>query len=249
MKKQVTVGLLLAVAIVILPSRALAGPTHYFYSPFPALPGDSVGIPLGENNAGQIVGQSQGPGGSSAVLYSHGVLTNLGGPFPTGAAEAINSSGQVVGLAGINPLFHRQEAVSFDAGGVTPLPALPGTVRSVATAINSSGTAFGFASVLGQGPVFTVYQNGGVSALNLPSGSVFYLPPSNTAINDAGQVAGTVSQAAGYRGFVANPTSGSFTLLNPLPGDPESWGLGINGQVQALGCHPSASTRMSASLV
>src|SRR5262249_11356311 len=158
--------------------------------------------PLGENNAGQIVGQSFG----HAVLYSQGVLTDLNANATLSVAKAINNAGQIVGLA---TLGQQREVVLFSAGGIIPLPALPGTSFRSAFASNASGTVVGSAGISGQGNVFTLCQNGGVSALKLPSGSSFGLSPSNTAINDAGQVAVTVIvQGLGFRGLVINQATG-----------------------------------------
>lgn len=232
MKNQVAICMLFLVAALGVPSPASAGPVQYLYSPFPSLPGGRAGIPFGENNAGQIVGDSLTPTGARAVLYSNGVLTELAG-F-TSVARAINDSGQIVGY-GYSPITGRPpvQAFSFGTSGAALLPQLPGTFASQATAINSSGTAVGFAVLSGHSESYTLYQSGSVSAIPLPSGERAFSYPS---INDAGLVAGTVSDSSGdNRGFAYNSVTGSFNLLNPLPGDPDSWGLGVNNRGDVLG--------------
>jgi hypothetical protein len=60
-------------------------------------------------------------------------------------------------------------------------------------------------------------------------------PASQFDLNDRGIVSGTSDQPGGARAFRYDPFSGSLTLLDPLPTEPESWGLAINNRGHVLG--------------
>lgn len=98
------------------------------------------------NNAGQIVGYASPPASSEhAFLYSGGKMTDLGVFFDFSVANAINSSGVVVGegdvlLSNGNTADH---AFVYDGGKLqdlnTLIPANSGWVLSSATSINDKG--------------------------------------------------------------------------------------------------------------
>jgi probable HAF family extracellular repeat protein len=102
---------------------------------------------LGINDLGQVVGHSATASGvEHAFLYSNGKMADLG--MPSGAvgssALAINHTGQIVGLIGINNSSH---AALYNDGVWTDLGTVTGaTLGAVATGINDAGQIVGQAT-------------------------------------------------------------------------------------------------------
>src|SRR5436190_754075 len=194
------------------------------------LPGDTVGMALGINDHGQVVGMS----GSCAntiippfVAAPHAVLWeadgsvhdlgNLGGTVNTdllsigNAALAINNRGQV---AGVSALPGNQSTHAFlwtKKTGIRDLGTLPGDVNSAGLAINDRGDVVG-GSVDGDlasgNPRPFIWQNGVMSDLNdlIPADSPLYLLIAFW-INDAGEIAGFGATSTGdIHAFLATPT-------------------------------------------
>jgi probable HAF family extracellular repeat protein len=109
--------------------------------------GGNESMALGINDAGQIVGHSTTASGVvHAFLYSNGKIADLG--MPSGAisssALAINRTGQIVGLIGINSSSH---AALYNGGVWTDLGTVAGaTLGAVATGINDAGQIVGQAT-------------------------------------------------------------------------------------------------------
>lgn len=179
-------------------------------------PGDTVGMALGINDSGQVVGatgtcattQLPGPiAGSHAVLWekdgSVHDLGNLGGtanPAVAGmgnAALAINNQGQVVGtsaLAGNGNMVHHAFLWTKETG-MQDLGTLPGDLVSAVLAINQQGQMVG-ASIAPPGPPqgnprAWVSQNGVLVDLNtlVPQDSPLFLLTA-FGINDRGEIVG-----------------------------------------------------------
>lgn len=163
-------------------------------------------LPLGLNNANQMVGSSIQVSGDSLNFFigskayldplSGGTLTLLTAPVSGGAAAAfgINSNGEIAG-----------STVAQDATEVTPLlwqnlvpqalPLLPGYLQGIATSVNDSGVAAGIAFDLD----FTVlrdpnakahavlFDNGAVTDLGVLPGDASSLAMS---VNNSGSVVG-----------------------------------------------------------
>ena len=203
------------------------------------LPGDTVGMALGINDHGQVVGMS----GSCAntiippfVAAPHAVLWeadgsvhdlgNLGGTVNTdllsigNAALAINNRGQV---AGVSALPGNQSTHAFlwtKKTGIRDLGTLPGDVNSAGLAINDRGDVVG-GSVDGDlasgNPRPFIWQNGVMSDLNdlIPADSPLYLLIAFW-INDAGEIAGFGATSTGdIHAFLATPTK----RHQPKPGN------------------------------
>jgi probable HAF family extracellular repeat protein len=108
--------------------------------------GGSQSIAYAINNGGQIVGYSTPPNRSAhAFLYSGGKMTDLGIFFDSSVAEAINTSGVVVGQADVlnkdgTTQYH---AFIYSSGTLRDLnnliPAGSGFVLTEATGINDAG--------------------------------------------------------------------------------------------------------------
>jgi probable HAF family extracellular repeat protein len=199
------------------------------------LPGDTVGMALGINDAGQTVGASGScantvvPGFSAAphaVLWeSDGTphsLPSLGGSDPDtavlGAGNfgcAINNSGIVAGQATLsdNKTFH---PVLWEDGIITDLGVLKGDLVGVATGVNNRGVVVG-ASVSAPGPAggnprAYVWRNGVMTDLNtlVPADSSLYLLTA-FAINDSGEIVGFgVTDDGDLHGFLATPCSANM---------------------------------------
>ncbi len=90
------------------------------------------GYAYGLNNAGQVVGVSNG----QAVLWQDGTPTSLGAGYPYSRARAINDVGQVVGRGKVDNTY---EAFLWDnVSGFRALGALPGHAYSEARAVNDA---------------------------------------------------------------------------------------------------------------
>jgi probable HAF family extracellular repeat protein len=179
----------------------------------PPLPGDTVGMALGINNNGQVVGMSGSCAntiippfavGPHAVLWeadrSVHDLGNLGGtvnPALLGvgnAALAINNRGQVVGASALPGNQTTHAFLWSRQTGMRDLGTLPRDVYSAGLGINDRGDVLG-SSI--DGPLETgtphpfIWQNGEMSDLNalVPEDSPSYLLVTFW-INDVGQIAG-----------------------------------------------------------
>jgi probable HAF family extracellular repeat protein len=160
-----------------------------------AIPGAISAAGLGINNSGAVVGAAGPYGGSDPFLYENGTLTDLTPNAPpdygdpgTGAATAINNSGQIVGqmrTADRNP-FH---AFIYSNGQITDLsPAHSCCTFDVATGINNQGQV-----LLTLNEVANLYSNGVTQTLSslvdptdpLAATTVFQ---GGVAINDNGWI-------------------------------------------------------------
>jgi hypothetical protein len=76
-----------------------------------------------------------------------------------------------------------------------------------------------------------VYKDGKVTPLDIDGASISMLD-----MNRHGIVSGTISRpATADRAFRLDPFSRKLTLLDPLPTEPRSWGMGINNRNDVLG--------------
>jgi len=108
--------------------------------------GGSTSIAYAINNAGQVVGYASPPNSSvHAFLYSGGKMTDLGVFFDSSVAEAINTSGVVVGTADVLNTNGTTEyhAFIYSGGKLQDLnnliPSGSGWVLTEATGINATG--------------------------------------------------------------------------------------------------------------
>jgi probable HAF family extracellular repeat protein len=178
----------------------------------------------GINNSGQVTGFANTATSNDVFLYSGGVMTDLGGLGSCCATGlAINASGQIAGYfqcpsqescgdAG-------EHALLYSGGKLTDLGSLGNsTYESYGEAINASGQVVGwsFGSPLATNGLnqhaFVYTAATGMVDLNalIPANSGWLLTDAS-AINDAGQIAGT--------GYAPNGYTHAF-LLTPVPAIP-----------------------------
>ena len=170
------------------------------------LPGGSQASANAINDVGQVVGTSDGVIVTSkkttqyisdAFLYANGQLIDLGTPAGSYAsqANAINSSGQIVGVIYISGL--PSHAALYSNGVWTDLGAFPGASGTKATGINSVGQIVGTAffpqvsyhpPIPGKHVPFIV-SNGALVDLNtlIPTNTGFTLTDA-VGINGSGQI-------------------------------------------------------------
>lgn len=205
------------------------------------------------NNAGQVVGKSDAAGTSRALLWQHGVMTDLGSlGGASSSATTINDAGQVTGLstsaAGVQTTFLWQGGAMHNIG------------PRGANDINQSGQIAGFGP-----PTYAWYEDATLwtpSTPNGTSGSVISLgvlpafsidyretvyPTSSSAegINDFGVVVGSSVENHSYsdpEGGYSFDASRGFVWSDGEMQDLGSWGLqtatAINNAGQIVGNGP-----------
>jgi probable HAF family extracellular repeat protein len=146
------------------------------------LPGGYYSTASAINNAGQVVGVSDS---NYPFIWQNGTMTALDmDGANSGYAAAINDAGQVVGSTTVWGFFNYTSASLWQNGQLTDIG--EGWDNS-ATSINNVG------QVLGMSDEPFLWQNGVASGLDLPNGTgTVYV----RAINDAGQIVGTVGDHA-----------------------------------------------------
>lgn len=159
------------------------GETYTFTDLGPSFGGPNSAA-YGINNAGQVVGWSDGPGGYEyATLWSGGTTTNLGFG-PSSIAHGINNSAAIAGIgdgAGGALLWTGGTLTYLGSGG--------------AIAINNSGTAVGYSPFVAADIAehATLWTGGSVVDLGaLPGGALSWAGD----VNDGGQVVGWSTDAA-----------------------------------------------------
>jgi probable HAF family extracellular repeat protein len=209
--------------------QARAESTKYTYKTIPTLPGGTYATPGGINNSGLVVGYGDVADGSThGFVYDvrRGTSRDIGEGFPT----AINDLGEAVGESASG------ETALFWGGKVIPLGSVPGEIESFATSVNNEGVAVGTALLPGRTIALVLYVYGQAIPIDLGNDVKLYAPI-NPTINDEGIIAGTVSvvSTGHFRAFRHDIRSGKTTLLEPIAGDTDTWGLGIHARGEILG--------------
>jgi len=181
---------------------------------------------------GTIVGYAIDSQGNQIAAYADGdALMSLG--F-SGQANAVNSSGEIVGNDG-------NQAFSWQSGSTTQLGSLAGGA-SAATGVNSSGEAVGGSTNVDGQTIAVVFSNGEIQSLGTLGGNF------STAygVNDAGQIAGTSQTTSGAMAafFWNGKTMQNLETL----GGYNSYGAGIDASGQVVGSSQTASGYMHAFL-
>lgn len=185
-------------------------------------------------------------------VWQNGTMT----PLPTlggsnGGASAANNLAQVVGTAENNTLDLtcpgaelQAKPVLWDNGTIRELPTFPGDPDGSASAINDSGIAVGGSGDCATGGTFSLHallwQYGKATNLGSLGGPLYNVA---LGVNNQGQVTGG-SDLPGDTNLFTGPVStahaflwqkGVMTDLGTLPGDAQSFGLGINNKGQVVG--------------
>ena len=164
-------------------------------------------MPYRLNNRGEVVGSYMNVANMQhAFLYTDGKLQDLGtlGGRSWSYAYGINNRGQVTGYAAINGTSH---AYLYSDGKMQDLGAPANGGISQAFDINNRGQVVGNFATSNDGPLLAfLYSDGNMQDLNS------FLPPNSgwrlyiaTAINDAGQIAGTGVHNGQSRAFLMTP--------------------------------------------
>jgi probable HAF family extracellular repeat protein len=188
------------------------------------------GMALGINDRGQVVGNVNVGGNLRAFVYSNGRFTDLS--FSLGSrcqANAINASGQVVGIANNNCAYIHDPATRTTVN----LGVLPGDDHSYATSINDNGQVVGASCVyVGSRSAYHafLYSNGTMTSF-LREGTLGWA----SSINASAQVAGWMESSIDgpHRAFVYS--SGTTYDLGVLTGWVASEAAGINDRGQVVG--------------
>ena len=231
--------------------------------PLPPLPvggRDSLTSAFGINNAGTVVGVSDG----RATMWKNGEPEALEADLAKGScACAINSSGDVVGYSsfvgngvkesGVYPL--KSVATFWRDGNATQLPTPRGSKSAFAAGINDKdqivGRAVEAAAHVSESQIehATLWQGGEVYGLGVLPG--YNKSSSAVAINATGSIAGSswgmvngakVEHAFLWTPAATNGKSGRMEDLGTLPGLglASSHALAINGSGQVVGfCYSS----------
>jgi hypothetical protein len=241
-------------------------------TPLPALPGQTAPATGAAINAsGQVAGSASvvvpdpmgssiiPPGGSTggtvAIEYSNGVLTDLLAPLTPGYgvqgfATGINSGGEIVGYSTVSS----PKITDIDQPDTTGFVYANGTVDSnlplkgnwpptdMPQGINDNGQVTGIFSIVDPNNPLSnrldayVYDRGTGALTDLGEGA-------GTAINNAGQVTGTLDEiyvnvagsatVTGSYAFLYS--SGTTTKLGTLPGAKDGTGSAINAAGEVVG--------------
>jgi probable HAF family extracellular repeat protein len=181
-------------------------------STLPTLGGAGMGIAMGINDAGAIVGYSaDAKGEQRATLWLDGSPVDLGSLAGTRSeAHAINNRGQIVGQGGAQ--YGNQvttHATLWYRGTITDLGTLGGTF-SRANAINNSGQIVGWSNGPDERPRPAIWRDAGATPVDLRTlvdGAGLQIgEPAD--INDRGQIAATALMPDGStRAVVLTPTA------------------------------------------
>jgi uncharacterized membrane protein len=201
--------------------------------PIPGLDGTTYSSPMDMNERGQVIGRSF-PADDEHYPRMHGFLwqrgrapIDLGHVFPF----AINGVGQIVANRYVpddSPSGFDHQPVLIDGDRITVIPRLPDTDFYRGVDINDRGQVIGTAAKRGPDgwTWFGWRWNGGrrLRVLSTDAGSV---GSDVAAINEAGQVAGTIVGIRG-RSTAVRWHRGQVTRLGRLKGHTDSEAVDIN---------------------
>ena len=233
-----------AIAVIALASSTLhACPPEYEYEMACAPPCGTIksgarGLDI--NEAGDIVGFTTGfCYQEKAFIWKAGTPNLQFLPMPPGTtssrADAINDSGQIVGVF-VNPANPEGSGgFIIDNGVFTDMGTLPGGNWSEAYDINDAGVAVGWwgNTVVGPSPMAMTWTNGAMQDLSL----LLPLVRSRAfAINDRGCIAGVIiDQGAEIDGRAFVWDGKRAQILPPTPGGHTSSAQAINNIGQMTG--------------
>jgi probable HAF family extracellular repeat protein len=236
MSRLGTAIILIVVLASVLPGAAW-GQAQYTVTDLGILSGGKVSQASGVNNAGQVAGWADTPGGARHAFLYDGGMHDLGtlAIGSSSLATGINCSGQIVGCGdedrGPLTLVH---AFLASEGNLQDLGSLGG-ITSHAYGINDSGQVVGDSLTDNGGPVHAfLYSNGTMKDLGTLA---FGTSSVATSINASGQIAGYGDQYLGpliplTHAFLMS--GGSMQDIGTLGGI-ASYAYGINNSGQVVG--------------
>jgi hypothetical protein len=196
--------------------------------------------PAAIHNSGRVYGTVRDDSFSDfhIAFYKDGTLTVL---QSSGLASTVNAGGTVGGRVLVDPQNFIFQAALFRGDEVELIPPQPGEVRGIVIALNDRGTALVESDDASGQPTYVLYSTGQTTPLDF--GPTVTNPRfmrrvgTDRFINNEGILAGTEGSDffGDGRGFRFNPRTGEVTLLEPVPPDTLSWGLGINNRGDVLG--------------
>lgn len=187
-----------------------------FYS---SEPFGSESVASGINNSGQVAGTILGNGGTHGVVWTNGVMRDLGNGT---SASGINDAGWIVGGDG--------QAFVSGTSGLQNLGVLPGGDWSTGAAINNQGAVTGYGDIgNGRFEAFLWLPGGALMPLGTLGGGDSY----GTGINARNEVAGYGTARSGYTHAFAG-TPGDLQDLGTLGGT-SSYAYNINDSGAVVG--------------
>ncbi len=182
----------------------------------PGTSGWALQVAYGINDNGAIVGTGalNSTGQMLGFLYSNGTVTTLGSNSPASVwteANAINSSGEIVGFDDYDANYDQAAAIWTSSGAETLLSAqtaAAGLSTSDAYAVNSGGVVVGWGYTPAGNMDAFMYSGGVMTDLNtLISPTSGWVLNDASGINDEGQIVGTGTYDGHVEAFVLDPIS------------------------------------------
>jgi probable HAF family extracellular repeat protein len=186
MTSRALVRYLLATALVCIGTRMFAQVSAYYLSPIGPIGPTNDQLPLGINQAGEVVGTNSS---GQAFVFSLSAGTKIIGATGT-SAGAINDSGQIaMQVANHAQIFTRSTGQLTDLGTLGGLASSPSAINSSGVVVGQSQDRTGqyFPFMFNGGPMFSLGSFGGS------------LPSCNAAgVNISGEAVGTCLSPGGY---------------------------------------------------
>jgi len=221
MTSRALVRYLLAAALVCIGTRMFAQVSAYYLSPIGPIGATNDQLPLGINQAGEVVGTNSS---GHAFVFSLSAGTKIIGATGT-SARAINDSGQIaMQVANHAQIFTRSTGQLTDLGTLGGLASSPSAINSSGVVVGQSQDRTGqyFPFMFNGGPMFSLGSFGGS------------LPSCNAAgVNISGEAVGTCFIPAGY--FRAFYVLKGFKDFDPSHISYSSEATGINDSGVAVG--------------
>jgi probable HAF family extracellular repeat protein len=198
------------------------------------VPGMDTNSPRAINEAGEIAGVASPepfhPVSVPVHVAADGTLTVLDVlDVAFNFAQGLNGQGLLVGAS-------NTQAVIWLDGQPAPLAPTPGFFRGTAQDVNERGVivgGVGDSDFAGPHPV--LWRSASAPALSLPGLAGPTTSGSANAINDRGQVAGTVGSVGVFFAVRWDPPGGPPLQIGPLPRKDNSDGLGISARGDVVG--------------
>jgi hypothetical protein len=233
----ILVGVLAALPVAPANAQAvlaIRSPQYHLVSLDGALPPgflffDAVGITDDRSVYGTGTRDEDGGFLPAVMVYRAGKETVL----HDGVTYVVNTSG-VVGGAVVDPATGAEQAAIFTGSRARVIPRLPGETTSHVIGLTGSGTALVFSA--NDATLTSAFYlddvRGKVTPVDFGPGVI-----SDLSVNDDLVIAGTIKKKlpGPLRAFRYDVGSTGMTVLDPIRGDPQSEGQGINRRGDVLG--------------